>query len=84
MNAGSKTTGEKGVMRGSLISLIIINCGCYLDHNVVLLKKLIRQGKSKMKYYERLLEMGCFTRDEVCALTENYNTAGTLLKSYIK
>jgi predicted transcriptional regulator of viral defense system len=37
-----------------------------------------------MKYYERLLEMGCFTRGEVCALTVNYNTAGTLLKSYLK
>ncbi len=37
-----------------------------------------------MKYYERLLEMGCFSRDEVCALTGNYNTAGTLLKSYLK
>jgi predicted transcriptional regulator of viral defense system len=37
-----------------------------------------------MKYYERLLEMGCFKRDEVCALTKNYNTAGTLLKSYLK
>jgi predicted transcriptional regulator of viral defense system len=37
-----------------------------------------------MKYYERLLEMGCFTREEVCALAGNYNTAGTLLKSYLK
>ena len=37
-----------------------------------------------MKYYERLLEMGCFSRDEVCALTGNYDTAGTLLKNYIK
>ena len=37
-----------------------------------------------MKYYQRLLEMGCFTRDEVCALTGNYNTAGTLLKNYLK
>ena len=37
-----------------------------------------------MKYYERLLEIGCFTREEVCALTKNYNTAGTLLKNYKK
>jgi len=37
-----------------------------------------------MKYYEQLLEMGCFTRDEVFALTGNYNTAGTLLKNYMK
>jgi predicted transcriptional regulator of viral defense system len=37
-----------------------------------------------MKYYEQLLEMGCFTRDELCALTGNYDTAGTLLKSYQK
>jgi predicted transcriptional regulator of viral defense system len=28
--------------------------------------------------------MGCFTREQVCALTGNYNTAGTLLKSYLK
>ena len=28
--------------------------------------------------------MGCFTRDEVCALTDNYDTAGTLLKNYLK
>ena len=37
-----------------------------------------------MKYYERLLEMGCFTREQVCALTDNYDTAGTLLKNYVK
>ena len=37
-----------------------------------------------MKYYERLLEMGCFSREEVCELTGNYNTAGTLLKNYLK
>ncbi|MCL1804822.1 MAG: transcriptional regulator [Clostridiales bacterium] len=37
-----------------------------------------------MKHYERLLDMGCFTRDELCALTGNYNTAGTVLKNYIK
>jgi len=37
-----------------------------------------------MKYYERLLEMGCFTRDEVYTLTSNYDTAGTVLKSYMK
>ncbi|MCL2060089.1 MAG: transcriptional regulator [Oscillospiraceae bacterium] len=37
-----------------------------------------------MKYYERLLEMGCFTRNELCTLTGNYDTAGTVLKNYIK
>jgi predicted transcriptional regulator of viral defense system len=37
-----------------------------------------------MKYYEQLLELGCFTQDEVCALTKNYDTAGTLLKNYQK
>jgi predicted transcriptional regulator of viral defense system len=37
-----------------------------------------------MKYYERLLEMGCFTRDTLCTLTGNYNTAGTLIKNYLK
>jgi predicted transcriptional regulator of viral defense system len=37
-----------------------------------------------MKYYERLLEMGCFTRDDLHILTGNYDTAGTLLKNYQK
>ncbi|GHT83979.1 hypothetical protein FACS18947_0700 [Bacteroidia bacterium] len=37
-----------------------------------------------MKYYSDLLAMGCFTREQVCTLTKNYNTAGTLLKSYLK
>jgi len=37
-----------------------------------------------MKYYERLLDIGCFTRGELCALTGNYNTAGSVLKSYLK
>jgi predicted transcriptional regulator of viral defense system len=37
-----------------------------------------------MKYYEQLLEMGCFTRDELCTLTGNFDTAGTLLKNYQK
>jgi predicted transcriptional regulator of viral defense system len=36
----------------------------------------------EMKYYERLLEMGCFTRDEVRVLTGNFDTAGTLLTNY--
>ncbi|MDR1421420.1 MAG: hypothetical protein LBI64_00965 [Coriobacteriales bacterium] len=37
-----------------------------------------------MKYYSELLAMGCFTREQVCALVGNYNTAGSLLKSYLK
>lgn len=37
-----------------------------------------------MKYYSELLAMGCFTRQELTKLTGNYNTAGTLLKSYLK
>jgi len=37
-----------------------------------------------MKYYGDLLAMGCFTREQACALTGNYNTAGTLLKNYVK
>jgi len=37
-----------------------------------------------MKYYERLLDMGCFSREELLPLTKNYNTTGTLLKSYQK
>lgn len=37
-----------------------------------------------MKYYSDLLAMGCFTRDDIVRLTGNYNTAGTLIKSYLK
>jgi len=37
-----------------------------------------------MKHYEKLIELGCFSRNDVCNLTNNYNTAGTLLKSYLK
>ncbi|MDR1354918.1 MAG: hypothetical protein LBJ43_01400 [Propionibacteriaceae bacterium] len=37
-----------------------------------------------MKYYSELLVMGCFAREQVCALVGNYNTAGTLLKNYLK
>jgi predicted transcriptional regulator of viral defense system len=37
-----------------------------------------------MKYYGQLLEMGCFTRGELCALTGNFDTAGTLLNNYQK
>lgn len=37
-----------------------------------------------MKYYSDLLAMGCFTREDLTGLTGNYNTAGTLLKSYLK
>ena len=37
------------------------------------------EGGAALKYYSDLLAMGCFTRDELCALTGNYNTAGSLL-----
>jgi predicted transcriptional regulator of viral defense system len=37
-----------------------------------------------MKYYERLLGMGCFTREDLRVLTGNFDTAGTLLKNYQK
>ena len=37
-----------------------------------------------MKYYEQLLDMGCFNREALYTLTGNYNTAGTLLKNYTK
>jgi predicted transcriptional regulator of viral defense system len=36
-----------------------------------------------MKYYEALLEKGCFSREELTTLTGNYNTAGTLIKNYL-
>lgn len=37
-----------------------------------------------MKYYSNLLAAACFTREQLSALTGNYNTAGTLLKSYLQ
>ena len=37
-----------------------------------------------MKYYNELLTLGCFTREKLTELTGNYNTAGTLLKNYLK
>ena len=37
-----------------------------------------------MKYYSDLLTMGCFTREKLTELTGNYNTAGTLIKNYLK
>ena len=37
-----------------------------------------------MKYYSELLAMGCFTREDLTELTGNYNTAGSLLVSYLK
>jgi predicted transcriptional regulator of viral defense system len=37
-----------------------------------------------MKYYEQLLQMGCFTREKLVQLTGNANTAGSLIYSYKK
>ena len=37
-----------------------------------------------MAYYEQLLQMGCFTRDDVAALTGNVKTADTVLYSHKK
>jgi predicted transcriptional regulator of viral defense system len=37
-----------------------------------------------MKYYERLLKMGCFTWNELCSIVGNPNTAGSLAHSYLK
>jgi len=38
----------------------------------------------RLKYYRELLAFGCFSREQVTELVGNYNTAGTLLKSYLK
>jgi predicted transcriptional regulator of viral defense system len=43
----------------------------------------MQTGGASLKYYSDLLAIGCFTRKQVCAITGNYNTAGTLLKSYL-
>lgn len=37
-----------------------------------------------MTHYEQLLKMGCFTWEELCALTGNRNTANSLAKSYLQ
>jgi len=37
-----------------------------------------------VKYYERLVDLGCFTKDDVEALTGNRETAKALIKSYKK
>ena len=37
-----------------------------------------------MKYYERLVDLGCFTLDNVQALTGNRRTAQSILDSYKK
>lgn len=37
-----------------------------------------------MKYYSDLLKMGCFSRDDVCKLVGNYETASSLIKTYLQ
>ena len=37
-----------------------------------------------MKYYERLVELGCFTRDDVEAMCENRETAHSVIEGYKK
>ena len=37
-----------------------------------------------MKYYEKLLKMGCFTWRELCAVVGNADAADTLARNYIK
>ena len=37
-----------------------------------------------MKYYEQLVDLGCFTRDNVEALTGNRETAHTIIEAYKK
>lgn len=37
-----------------------------------------------MKYYERLVDLGCFTRDDVEAMTGNRETAHSVIESYKK
>lgn len=37
-----------------------------------------------MKYYQQLLEKGCFTWDDVCKMVGNRNSANTLIQSYLK
>jgi len=37
-----------------------------------------------MKYYERLVDLGCFTRDDVEAMTRNRETAHSVIEAYKK
>ena len=37
-----------------------------------------------MKYYEKLLELGCFSRSDITVLVGNAETAGSLLREYQK
>ena len=37
-----------------------------------------------LKYYEELLSLGCFTREDLTTITGNYSTAGTILNSYLQ
>jgi predicted transcriptional regulator of viral defense system len=44
----------------------------------------LNKGAIKLKYYERLVELGCFTRDDVAALTGNRETAHSIIEAYKK
>ena len=37
-----------------------------------------------MKYHKEMLEMGCFSWNDVCELTGNRNSASSLIQSYLK
>ena len=37
-----------------------------------------------MKYYERLVDLGCFTRDDVESLSGNRETAHSIIEAYKK
>jgi predicted transcriptional regulator of viral defense system len=37
-----------------------------------------------MKYYEQLVDLGCFTRDDVEAITGNRETAHSVIEAYKK
>lgn len=37
-----------------------------------------------MKYYEKMVEMGCFTRENLTTFTGNYKTSDTILYNYLE
>jgi predicted transcriptional regulator of viral defense system len=37
-----------------------------------------------MKYYNEIVDMGCFTREDLCLLTGNYNTAGSVIRNALR
>ena len=42
------------------------------------------KGGLRMKHYEKLIELGCFSRSDIAAYLGNDSTAASLLREYLK